>query len=196
MKALLIIDVQNDFLPGGSLEIREGDFIIEDINDIMDNYDLVIATKDWHPKNHISFASNHKEKNIGDVVKVNGVNQILWPDHCVQNTYGSDFPKSLNKSKINKVILKGMDKDIDSYSGFFDNARGASTLLSEYLKSKNIDKVDCVGLATEYCVKFSAIDSSKEGFQTRVILKCCRGINKNDIDKSIQEMRENNIVII
>ncbi len=196
MKALLIIDVQNDFLPGGALEVSEGDLIIENINDIMENYDLVIATKDWHPKNHISFASNHKEKNIGDIIKVNGVNQILWPDHCVQNTYGSAFPQTLNKSKINKVILKGTDKDIDSYSGFFDNARGASTHLSEYLKSKNIDKVDCVGLATEYCVKFSAIDSSKEGFHTRVILKCCRGINEYNIDKSIQEMRENNIVII
>ena len=196
MKALIIIDIQNDFLPGGSLEVKEGDKIITLINEMMDNYDHIIATKDWHPSNHVSFASNHPGKEIGDIIKVNGLNQILWPDHCVQDSYGSEFPKELNHEKINNIIYKGKNKNIDSYSGFYDNAKGASTQLSEYLKSKGIDKIDCVGLATEYCVKYTAIDASKEGFNTRVLSKCTTGLNRNDIKSAIDEMRSNNVVII
>lgn len=196
MKALIIIDIQNDFLPGGSLEVKEGDKIITLINEMMDNYDHIIATKDWHPSNHVSFASNHPGKEIGDIIKVNGLNQILWPDHCVQDSYGSEFPKELNHEKINNIIYKGKNENIDSYSGFYDNSKGASTQLSEYLKSKGIDKIDCVGLATEYCVKYTAIDGSIEGFNTRVLLKCTKGINQNDIKSAIDEMRSNNVVII
>ncbi len=196
MKALIIIDIQNDFLPGGSLEVKDGDKIITLINEMMDNYDHIIATKDWHPSNHVSFASNHPGKEIGDIIKVNGLNQILWPDHCVQDSYGSEFPKELNHEKINNIIYKGKNKNIDSYSGFYDNSKGASTQLSEYLKSKGIDKIDCVGLATEYCVKYTAIDASIEGFNTRVLLKCTKGINQNDIKSAIDEMRSNNVVII
>ena len=121
MKALIIIDIQNDFLPGGSLEVKEGDKIITLINEMMDNYDHIIATKDWHPSNHVSFASNHPGKEIGDIIKVNGLNQILWPDHCVQDSYGSEFPKELNHEKINNIIYKGKNENIDSYSGFYEN---------------------------------------------------------------------------
>ena len=195
MKALIIIDIQNDFLPGGSLEVKDGDKIITLINEMMDNYDHIIATKDWHPSNHVSFASNHPGKIIGDIIKINGLNQILWPDHCIQDSYGSEFPKELNHEKINKIIYKGKNKNIDSYSGFYDNAKG-STQLSEYLKSKGIDKIDCVGLATEYCVKYTAIDASTEGFNTRVLSKCTAGLNRNDIKSAIDEMRSNNVVII
>ena len=170
MKALLVIDVQNDFLPGGKLEIKGGNQIISKINDIMNSYNLIVATKDWHPENHISISSNHEGKNVGDIIKHNGINQILWPNHCIQETFGSKFPKELNHNKINKIIYKGTNKDIDSYSGFNDNAKDASTELSIFLKDKGVDKLDCVGLATEYCVKHTALDAVKEGFNTRVIM--------------------------
>ena len=196
MKTLLIIDVQNDFLPGGSLAVPEGNLIIERINDIMENYDLIVATKDWHPKDHISFASTHKGKKIGDTIKLNQNTQILWPDHCIQNDIGSEFPKLLNSKKINKIIYKGSDKNIDSYSGFCDNEKNLPTELKDYLKSKRVEKVDCVGLATEYCVKFTAIDSIREGFYTRVISKCTKGLIEEDIKKSLEEMRSLGIVII
>ena len=130
MKTLVIVDLQNDFINGGSLEVPGGESIIEPINDVIKNYDLVLATKDWHPKDHMSFASNHKNKNIGDIININGLDQVLWPDHCVQNTFGSDFPKSLNISNVKKVIYKGSEKQIDSYSGFFDNGKIKSTGLS------------------------------------------------------------------
>ena len=196
MKTLLIIDVQNDFLPGGSLAVPEGNLIIERINDIMENYDLIVATKDWHPKDYISFASSHQDKKVGDIIKVNKNTQILWPDHCIQNEIGSEFPKLLNSSKINKIIYKGSDRNIDSYSGFYDNDKKLSTELSDYLKSKKVEKVDCVGLATEYCVKFTAIDSIREGFYTRVISKCTKGLIDEDIKNSLDEMRSLGIIII
>ena len=196
MKTLLIIDVQNDFLPGGSLAVPEGNLIIERINDIMENYDLIVATKDQHPKDHISFASSHQDKKVGDIIKVNKNTQILWPDHCIQNEIGSEFPKLLNSSKINKIIYKGSDRNIDSYSGFYDNDKKLSTELSDYLKSKKVEKVDCVGLATEYCVKFTAIDSIREGFYTRVISKCTKGLIDKDIKNSLDEMRSLGIIII
>lgn len=196
MKTLLIIDVQNDFLPGGSLAVPEGNLIIERINDIMENYDLIVATKDWHPKDHISFASSHKGKKIGDTIKLNQNTQILWPDHCIQNDIGSEFPKLLNSKKINKIIYKGSDKNIDSYSGFCDNEKNLPTELKDYLKSKRVEKVDCVGLATEYCVKFTAIDSIREGFYTRVISKCTKGLIDKDIKNSLDEMRSLGIIII
>ena len=168
MKALVIVDLQNDFLPGGALEVPEGDIIVERINDILNNYDLIIATKDWHPEDHISFASNHKNKDVGDVINYEGINQILWPDHCIQKSPGSDFPKNFNSSKIKKIIYKGQNSNIDSYSAFYDNAKDASTGLADFLRIKKVEKVDFVGLATEYCVKFTALDSVSEGFYTRV----------------------------
>lgn len=196
MKALLVIDIQNDFLPGGSLEVKEGDLIISEINEIMSNYDLIVATKDWHPKNHISFASSHSNKNVGDIVNVNGVKQILWPDHCVQDSYGAKFPHKLNFNKIDEIIYKGTARDVDSYSGFNDNTDGASTELTKFLKDKRVDKLDCVGLATEYCVKHTALDAIQEGFSARVIMRCTKGLSKNDIEDAIDEMRLKGIVII
>ena len=178
MKTLVIVDIQNDFLKGGSLAVPEGEKIIKPINKIIKQYDLVIATKDWHPKNHISFASNHSDKKIGDIINVNGVDQVLWPDHCIQNSYGSDFPEQLDISKLAKVIYKGSDANIDSYSGFFDNGHFRSTGLSDYLKSKDVYKIDYVGLATDYCLKYTAIDSVSEGFKTRVLINCIKGIEE------------------
>ena len=144
MKTLVIIDVQNDFLKNGSLEVPYGNDVIEPINQIMKNYELVVATKDWHPLNHVSFSSNHRGKKIGDVVKINNLNQILWPVHCVQESKGSDFPTTLNIKPINKIFYKGTDSQIDSYSGFHDNGKIRSTGLSEYLKTKNVTSIDYV----------------------------------------------------
>ena len=188
MKALVIIDVQNDFLINGSLEVPNGNDVIEPINHIIENYALVVATKDWHPLNHVSFASNHPGKKIGDVVKVNNLDQILWPKHCVQESRGSDFPTILNFKAINKIIYKGTNSQIDSYSGFHDNGKIRSTGLSDYLKSNNVTSIDFVGLATEYCVKFSVLDSIKEGIKTRVILKGIKGIDFEESSKALNEM--------
>lgn len=189
MKALIIIDVQNDFLVNGSLEVPNGNDVIEPINSIMKNYALVVATKDWHPFNHVSFASNHPDKKIGDIIKVDNHDQILWPDHCIQESKGSDFPETLNSKIIKKIIYKGINSQIDSYSGFHDNGKIRSTGLSDFLKTNNVTSVDYVGLATEYCVKFTVLDSIEEGFKTRVIVKGIKGINLEESNKALNEMR-------
>ena len=196
MKTLVIIDVQNDFLKNGSLEVPSGNEVIEPINQIMKNYELVVATKDWHPLNHVSFASNHPGKKIGDVIKVDDLDQVLWPDHCVQKSKGSDFPETLNYEKINKVFCKGINSQIDSYSGFYDNAKIRSTGLSDYLKAKNVTSIDFVGLVTEYCVKFSVLDSIDENFKTRVILKGIKGINIKESNKALNEMKSKGVDLL
>ena len=196
MKALVIIDVQNDFLINGSLEVPHGDDVIEPINQIIRNYALVVATKDWHPLNHISFASNHPGKKIGDVIKVNNIDQVLWPNHCVQKSKGSDYPETLNYEKINKVFHKGINSQTDSYSGFYDNAKIRSTGLSDYLKAKNVTSIDFVGLVTEYCVKFTVFDSIEEGFKSRVILKGIKGINLEESNKALKAMKSKGIDLL
>ena len=196
MKTLVLVDIQNDFLKGGSLAVPEGEKIIKPINKIIKQYDLVIATKDWHPKNHISFASNHSDKKIGDIINVNGVDQVLWPDHCIQNSYGSDFPEQLDISKLAKVVYKGSDANIDSYSGFFDNGHFRSTGLSDYLKSKDVYKIDYVGLATDYCLKYTAIDSVSQGFKTRVLINCIKGIEEKGCELALNEMKSKGIELI
>jgi len=196
MKTLVIIDVQNDFLINGSLEVPNGNDVIEPINQIIGDYALVVATKDWHPLNHVSFASNHPGKKIGEVIKVNNIDQILWPNHCVQESKGSDFPATLNIKTINKIINKGINSQIDSYSGFYDNGKIRSTGLSDYLKANNVTSIDFVGLATEYCVKFSVLDSIKEGFKTRVILKGIKGIDFEESSKALNEMKSKGVDLL
>ena len=196
MNALILIDIQNDFLPGGSLEVPKGDEIIDNVNSIMDNYNIVVATKDWHPKDHISFASNHKNKNVGQIIKINNLDQMLWPDHCIKDSKGSEFPKKLNSHKIHKIFYKGVDSDIDSYSGFYDNGKIRSTGLSNFLKKSNINQVDIVGLATDYCVKYSSIDAYNEGFKTKVLCSCVRGISVQTTEIAFKEMKDMGISII
>ena len=196
MNALILIDIQNDFLPGGSLEVPKGDEIIDNVNFIMDNYNIVVATKDWHPKDHISFASNHKNKNVGQIIKINNLDQMLWPDHCIKNSKGSEFPEKLDSHKIHKIFYKGVDSNIDSYSGFYDNGKIRSTGLSNFLKKSNINQVDIVGLATDYCVKYSSIDAYNEGFKTKVLCSCVRGISVQTTEIAFKEMKDMGISII
>jgi nicotinamidase/pyrazinamidase len=190
MKALLIIDVQNDFLPGGALAVPKGDEIIPLINKLQNQFSCVVATKDWHPPKHISFASSHG-KQVGDMIEVEGRNQELWPDHCIQGTTGAEFPKDLKKEKIEKVVFKGVNPQIDSYSTFFDNARLRSTGLGEYLQSIGVDEIYIAGLATDYCVKFSVLDAKVFGFKIHVVTDACRGIDLNpgDIQRALEDMQ-------
>lgn len=190
MKTLLIVDLQNDFLPGGALAVPEGDSIIPYINALMEAYDLVVATKDWHPLHHKSFAIEHG-KRVGEVVKLEGMEQILWPVHCVAGSYGSEFPKSLKSEKIEKTFYKGVEERVDSYSAFYDNAHRRSTGLSEYLKERGVSEIEIVGLATDYCVKYSVLDALRDGFQVTVHLEGSKGIElfPKDIERALEEMR-------
>jgi nicotinamidase/pyrazinamidase len=191
MKVLVIVDLQNDFLPNGALPVKDGDQVISVINALQKKCDLILATKDWHPPNHKSFANVHKKK-VGETIELNGILQILWPIHCVQESVGAEFPKQLDRDKIEKVFFKGVDVEIDSYSAFFDNAHLRSTGLYEYLQARNIFEIYIVGLATDYCVKYSVLDALNLGLKVNVILDGCRGINlkQDDNEQAIAEMQK------
>lgn len=197
MRALLIIDVQNDFCPGGALAVNGGDEIIKGINEQMNEYDLVVASQDWHPANHGSFASN-QGKDPGEVIELNGLPQILWPDHCVQNSKGAEFHSELNLDKVDKVFTKGEDPRVDSYSAFFDNDKRSETGLHKYLEEKGVTEVDVCGLAIDYCVKYTALDAVMLGYRTRIIENLSRGVelNKGDIEKSLREMKEKGVQVL
>lgn len=198
MKALILVDLQNDFLPGGALPVPDGDEIIPLVNAIEKYFDLIVATQDWHPANHGSFASNHPGHQPGDVVDLAGIPQILWPDHCVQNTGGAAFAPGFNTKCITRIFQKGIDPTIDSYSTFFDNAHRRSTGLGDYLKKKGVTEVYLMGLATDYCVKYSVLDACHLGFKTFVIEDGCRGINlkPNDVANAFDEMKKAGAVVI
>ena len=184
MNALLIIDVQNDFMPGGALAVPDGDEIVPLINDLQDRFDLVIATQDWHPSGHASFASSHKDVKEFEVIKLDGLDQILWPEHCIQNSKGANFHQDLKTSNIETIFRKGTDMRIDSYSGFYDNAHLKSTGLTGYLKEKKVENIYFVGLAGEYCVYFSITDAISEGFNCILLEDATRALNKDDFEKA------------
>ncbi|MFV0305947.1 MAG: bifunctional nicotinamidase/pyrazinamidase [Moheibacter sp.] len=177
MKALVIVDVQNDFLEKGSLAVPNGNEVIPIINKLQNKFDLIIATQDWHPKNHKSFATQHSNKKVFDQIELNGQTQTLWPIHCVQGTLGAEFHSDLNTNKIEAVFRKGMDLEIDSYSGFFDNGKQKNTGLFGYLNDRNIKEVVIVGLAADYCVYFTANDALELGFDTTIIKNATRAID-------------------
>lgn len=164
MKTLLVIDAQNDFMPGGSLPVANGDKIVPVINSIQHKFDLVVAAQDWHPKDHVSFASNHKGKSPFDEIEVHGESQTLWPDHCVQGTNGANFHADLKTDTWEAIFRKGTDKRIDSYSAFYDNGHLKSTGLAGYLKEKGTSQLFLCGLAADICVYYSIYDAFKEGF--------------------------------
>jgi nicotinamidase/pyrazinamidase len=197
MKALIIVDVQNDFCPGGNLAVPDGDKVVPVINSLMDEFDLVVATQDWHPENHGSFAANHEGKEPGEIIKLADLSQILWPVHCVQYSDGADFHPELAREKIEKGFVKGTDSTVDSYSGFFDNGKVKATGLGDYLRVKNIKTVYVCGLATDYCVKATAMDAQTLGFKTFIIADACRGVDLNpgDVEAAIGEMMEAGITL-
>lgn len=197
MKALLLVDIQNDFTPSGALPVPDGDQILPVVNRLQDSFDLVIATQDWHPEDHKSFAVQHS-KNPGELIDLNGIQQVLWPVHCVQGSAGAEFVDELKKEKIEKVFQKGLDPEMDSYSGFFDNDHKSATGLGDYLKAKGVAEVFVVGLALDYCVKFTALDANSLGFKTTVIADATRGVNINpgDSEKAVEEMRAAGIKVI
>lgn len=191
MKALILVDIQNDFLPGGALPAPDGDAIIPIVNRLQPHFDLVVATQDWHPANHGSFAANHPGKEPGDRIDLDGLEQILWPVHCVQNSDGAAFAPDLDLSRVRKVFQKGTEARVDSYSGFFDNGHRRSTGLGDYLETQGVKEVGIVGLATDYCVKFTALDARKLGFATTVLIDACRGVNQEpgDVEAAVAEMQ-------
>lgn len=198
MNALVIVDVQNDFCPGGALAVPEGDRVAPLANRLQPRFGLVVATQDWHPANHGSFAANHSGHKPGEVIELDGLEQILWPVHCVRHTPGAAFHPDLDQARIAEVFQKGTDPKIDSYSGFFDNARRKATGLGDYLKERGVTDVYLCGLATDYCAKFSALDSVWLGFATHLIEDACRGVNLNpgDVDRAIDEMRSEGVRIL
>lgn len=183
MKALIIVDIQNDFLPGGALAVQNGDAVIPVINKLQNQFDLVVATQDWHPQDHKSFASMHTGKKIFDEIKLNGLPQVLWSDHCVQETDGAEFSSMLSTKKIEAIFRKGMDKNIDSYSGFFDNGKKKATGMGPYLKGRGITSIYVCGLAADYCVYFTALDGLELGFTSTIILDATLPIDKENFKK-------------
>jgi nicotinamidase/pyrazinamidase len=183
-RALILVDIQNDFVPGGALAVRDGDAIIPIVNRVQRAFDLIVASKDWHPRDHASFAANHPGRNVGDVIELDGLPQVLWPVHCVRDTPGAQFVPSLDTARISKVFLKGTDPEIDSYSALFDNGHRKSTGMGESLREQGVTSVYVCGLATDYCVKFTALDARTFGFEVTLIEDACRGVNLNPADSA------------
>jgi len=197
MNALILVDIQNDFLPSGALAVPEGDAVVPVCNAIRDRFDLVVATQDWHPRDHGSFAANHPGHSVGQVIDLNGLKQILWPVHCVQNTPGAQFAKDLRMLPTDRIFQKGTDPAIDSYSGFFDNGHRKSTGLDAFLKSQSVTDIFVAGLATDYCVKFTALDARTLGYSVHLVVDACRGVDlqPGDVDAAIEEMRRAGVMI-
>lgn len=191
-RALLLIDIQNDFMPGGSLAVDDGDAIVPVANRLMPLYPVVIASQDWHPPDHGSFASNHDNGEPFDMGELDGLEQVLWPDHCVQNSVGAQFHGGLHQAPIQHIVRKGIDPRIDSYSAFADNGHRRKTGLDGLLRAVGVQGVDIVGLAQDVCVRFTAVDAAEAGFDTRVILPGTRGVEAQDgdIERANAAMRD------
>jgi len=198
VKALILVDIQNDFLPGGALAVPEGDAVIPVANELQTAFPLVVATQDWHPVNHGSFAASHPGNSVFEQIELNGLPQTLWPVHCVQNTKGAELAAALNRDRIAKVFQKGADPGIDSYSGLFDNGHRISTGLGEWLKARGVAEAFVCGLATDYCVKFTALDAVGFGFKTFLIEDASRGVGlrPNGVKDAIAEMSRVGVSIV
>ena len=196
-RALILVDLQYDFCPGGALAVAQGDETIAVANKLMPAFETVVATQDWHPANHASFAVNNPGTNVGQVIEVDGLPQVMWPAHCVQGTRGAELHEGLELPRITRVFRKGTDPAIDSYSGFFDNGHKKSTGMGEWMKEQGIDDVTVLGLATDYCVKFTALDARGLGMKVSLVVDGCRGVNlaPGDTAKAIEDMRAAGVTI-
>jgi len=191
MRALLLVDIQNDFLPGGALAVKEGNEILPVVNELLRKpFDVIVASKDWHSRDHGSFAETHG-KNPGEHIFLDGLDQLLWPTHCVQNTPGAEFAKGWNSHKVHEVFCKGTDKEVDSYSTFYDNDHRRTTGLEAFLKGKGVTELYIAGLATDYCVKYSVLDALTMGFKVFVVQDAVRGVNLSltDSHHALKEMQ-------
>lgn len=197
-KALLLVDIQNDFLPGGALAVPDGDKIIPLVNRLKQHFHHVLATQDWHPPDHGSFETQHTGRAPGDIIDLNGIRQIIWPVHCVQHTHGAAFAPGLDTRRIERVFYKGCDPRVDSYSAFFDNGHKHATGLNNHLHESKITDVYIAGLATDYCVKHSALDAALLGFKTHVVADACRAVNLKPGDdmRAFAEMREAGVHVL
>ncbi|SDK41321.1 nicotinamidase/pyrazinamidase [Catalinimonas alkaloidigena] len=197
-KALIIVDIQYDFLPGGALAVTKGDQVISIINRLQPHFDLVVATQDWHPADHGSFAANHADKHPGEVIDLHGLSQVLWPVHCVQHSEGAALAQELDQEPIQEVFQKGTDPTIDSYSGFYDNGHRKATGLTDYLKSKGVTDLYLTGLAADYCVKFTALDAVRDGFKAHLITDATRGVNlqPDDTEKALAELKAKGVELL
>jgi len=196
-RALIVIDLQNDFCPGGALAVSGGDQIVGGVNDAMHGASAVILTQDWHPADHLSFASQHDGKNPYDMVDMPYGPQVLWPDHCMQGTTGAAFHAGLNSDRADLIIRKGFRRQIDSYSAFFENDRTTPTGLDGYLRARGLTAIDLVGLATDFCVAYSALDAARLGYDVRVHLNLCRGIDLNgSMAAQADAMRAAGVVLV
>lgn len=198
MRALILVDIQNDFLAGGALAVPEGNRVIAVANRLCPRFDFVVATQDWHPVDHESFATCHPGKQVGELIDLHGLTQVLWPVHCVERSRGAAFPLSLDLQHVDAIVQKGTDRQIDSYSGFWDNGRRKETGLRKLLQEKSVDEVYVMGLATDYCVRFTALDSVNIGWKTYLISDGCRGVNlkPNDSVDAIAEMKSQGVEVI
>lgn len=188
MKALVVVDIQNDFTPGGALAVPGGDEIIPLVNELQRKFDLTVATQDWHPQQHKSFASTHTGLKPFDKIILNGLEQVLWPDHCVQEFGGAQFHPHLRMNRVEAIFRKGMDPEIDSYSAFYDNGHKKSTGLAGYLRERKVDEVYLCGLAGDYCVYYTAKDALDEKFNVYVIEDAVRSLNEKDFEDAKQDM--------
>jgi len=197
MKALLIVDVQNDFCQGGKLAVPDGDAVVPVINSLLTNFDVIIQTQDWHPSDHSSFASNHKNMKPYDRLEFDYGDQVLWPDHCVQGSKGAEFHPSLNTNKTQVIIRKGFRKDIDSYSTFYENDQTTTTGLTGYLKERGIKEIYTTGLATDFCVKWSVLDGIDEGFTIYLVQDAVRGIDlQGSLQSAYDEMKKKGAIFV
>lgn len=197
MKALLLVDIQNDFCPGGALAVPDGDSIIPTVNKLIEKFDVIIQTQDWHPAGHHSFASSHNGNEPFDTVELDYGTQVLWPDHCVQGSNGAEFHPELNTLKSQVIIRKGFRKAIDSYSTFFENDQKTSTGLRGYLNQRGITDIYTAGLATDFCVKWSILDGIDEGFNMHIIEDAVEGIDlKGSLDEAWKEMRDKGVNVV
>lgn len=199
MKALIVVDVQNDFCPGGALAVPEGDRVVPVINSISSLFPVMVMTQDWHPVGHVSFATSHQGAKPGETVTLDdGSQQMLWPDHCVRGTRGAELYPELQTNKAALILRKGMDRSLDSYSAFVENDRVTPTGLEGYLGERGVEQVYVAGLALDYCVLFTATDSSRLGFETFLVRDATRGVGvpRGSVEDALEEMRKASVKII
>jgi nicotinamidase/pyrazinamidase len=191
-RALVLVDLQYDFCPGGALAVAGGDDTVAVANRLMPGFEVVVATQDWHPRDHGSFAANHKKRQPYEVIDLHGLSQVLWPVHCVQGTRGAELHDRLDRAKIDCVFPKGTDPTVDSYSGFWDNGKRKATGLATWLRAQEVGELAVLGLATDYCVKFTVLDAITEGFAVTLVEDGCRAVNlaPGDGARAIQVMRD------